>query len=326
MYWKMNNLFVIIPVHNKEKTLDECVRSLNKSILGLGYKFKTFLVINDCSDKSSEIATKCKYKYPSLNIKILNSQKGKLHAQESAIREINSNNPILFIDADIILKKDTIKILIKELKKHPHLIAIGSFPIARYYKGNNIWKSFLDKVLNIRSRYPMSEISRLNVEEYHPYVIYDPQHKNTSVNHELKSKIFFHGRTFLLRSKKYWFKPKTEKIVGDDSYIPDYITFNYGKGRIRNRYDSIVYYNPFISLKEHFNVYKRIYFDLRNLARTYPSFEDIRNHSQLVLDWTYIRRQKFTIRLLFSLYSLVRKIERFFYKFSINQNPSKIWK
>src|SRR4030042_1993125 len=267
MYWKMNNLFVIIPVHNKEKTLDECVRSLNKSILGLGYKFKTFLVINDCSDKSSEIATKCKYKYPSLNIKILNSQ-----------------------------------------------------------KGNNIWKSFLDKVLNIRSRYPMSEISRLNVEEYHPYVIYDPQHKNTSVNHELKSKIFFHGRTFLLRSKKYWFKPKTEKIVGDDSYIPDYITFNYGKGRIRNRYDSIVYYNPFISLKEHFNVYKRIYFDLRNLARTYPSFEDIRNHSQLVLDWTYIRRQKFTIRLLFSLYSLVRKIERFFYKFSINQNPSKIWK
>jgi len=322
----MNRIFVIIPVHNNEENLNECIKSLNKSIQGIKYKFKTFLIINNCIDKSSEIAIKCKDKYPHLKIEILNSSKGKLNSQESAIKKIDSENLILFIDADVVLKRDSVKILIKELKKHIRLVAIGSFPVAKSYKGKDIWKSFLDKVLNIRSRHPMSEVSLLNVEEYHPYAICDTQNKNTSLSHELKSKIFFHGRTFLLRSKKYWSRPKSEGIVGDDSYIPDHIIFNYGKDRIRTRYDSIVYYDPFISLKEHFNTYKRVYFDLRNLKEKYPKFRDIRNHSQLVLDRTYIGKQKFTIRLFFFLYFLVRKIERFFYKFSINQDPDKIWK
>ncbi len=322
----MNKIFIIIPIHNKEQSLKACIKSLNKSAQETKYCFNTFLILNGCLDKSLDIAIKCKHKYSLLNIKILESAKGKLNAQEAAIKKIKLDVPILFVDADIILKKDSIKILINELEKYPRLIAVGSFPIARDYQGNNIWKSFLDKVLNIRSRHPMSEISLLNVEEYHPYTIYDTQNKNTSFSHELKSKIFFHGRTFLLRSKNYWSKPKNEKIVGDDSYIPDYIIFNYGKDRIRNRYDSIVYYTPFVSLIEHFNAYKRIYFDLENLRETYPEFRDIRNHSQLILNKSYIKKQKFSIKLLFLLYSLIRKIERFLFRFSINQNPTKIWK
>jgi hypothetical protein len=322
----MNKLFVIIPIHNKEKNLNACIISLNKATIRIKKRLKTFLVINDCSDNSYNLAVKCKSKYPSLNIEILNSMKGKLNAQEVAIKKINSDYPVLFIDADVVLKEDSIEILLKELKKFPRLIAIGSFPIAKYYQGNNIWKLFLDKILNIRSRYPLSEISALNVEKYHPYAICDPQIKNTSLSHELKSKIFFHGRMFLLRSKKYWSKPKSEKIVGDDSYIPDYLIFNYGKDRIRNRYDSIVYYAPFTSLNEHFNAYKRIYFDLKNLKGIYPKFRNIRNHSQLILDRDYIKKQKFITRLLFFSYSLIRKIERFLYKFSINRDPTEIWR
>jgi glycosyltransferase involved in cell wall biosynthesis len=322
----MNKIFIIIPIHNKEQSLGSCIKSLNKSAQETKYCFNTFLILNDCSDKSFEIAIKSRQKYPFLNIKILESARGKLNAQEAAIRKIRLNAPILFVDADVVLKKDSIKILTDELEKYPRLIAVGSFPIARHYKGNNLWKSFLDRVLNIRSRHPMSEISLLNVEEYHSYTIYNPQNKNTSFSHELKSKIFFHGRTFLLRSKNYWSKPKNEEIVGDDSYIPDYIIFNYGKDRIRNRYDSVVYYTPFVSLIEHFNAYKRIYFDLKNLRETYPEFRDIRNHSQLILDKSYIKKQKFTTRFFFLLYSLIRKIERFLFRFSINQNPAKIWK
>ena len=319
-------LFFVIPVHNEEGNLNRCINSLYSSIKNIKCKFNTFICLNDCSDSSYKIAVNCKGRYRILNIQILESKKGKFNAQKTAIKKIPRNSPIFFIDADIILKKDSIEILIKELDKHPDLIAVGSFPVARDYKGKKIWKIFLDKVLNIRSRHPQCEISLLEVNDYHPYSISDPQHKNASPEHELKSKIFFHGRAFVLRSKKYWSIPKSEQIVGDDSFIPDYITFNYGKGRIRNRYDSIVYYNPFISITKHFKVYKRIYFDLKNLREKYPKFKNIRDHSQLILDKNYIKKQNVSTKILFFLYSFIRKIETLLYKCSKNTNPADIWK
>lgn len=321
----MNKLFFIIPVHNEEKNLYKCIKSLDNSLHNIKYKFYTFLCLNDCSDNSHKIAKNCKKKYNSLNIQILNSKKGKFNAQEVAIKNIPNNFPVFFIDADIILNKNSIEILLDEFNNHPNLIAVSSFPVAKSYKGKNIWKFFLDKVLNIRSRYPPSEISLLDVKDHHPYAISNPQYKNTSPEHELKSKIFFHGRTFGLKSKKYWARPKNNQIVGDDSFIPDHIIFNYGKGRIRNRYDSIVYYNPLLSLREHFRVYKRIYFDLKNLRKKYPEFKSIRDHSQLILDKEYIQRQNIHTRILFRLYSLIRKIEIYVYKHSKCINPEEIW-
>jgi hypothetical protein len=199
-------------------------------------------------------------------------------------------------------------------------------PVAAHYGGKNIVRSFLDKVINIRSRHPMSEVSKLDVSDYHKLALKDPQKFNTTKQHELRSKIFFHGRLFALRSKRYWSKPKKDTgVVGDDSYLPDYLIYNYGKNKIRIRFDSVVFYDPFISIKQHYISYKRIFFDLQNLFEYYPEFRDIICHSDRILDMEYVGRLRFKTRMLFKLFLFVRKLETYFFKKSKQKNPHKIW-
>jgi len=289
----VRTFYICLPVYNEEMNLENCLISIDKSLKNIkSFSVKTFICLNGCSDKSEKVALDCEQKYPFLNIEILKSNRGKLNAQKKIISKIPFNRKIFFIDSDTEVDKNSLSIILKEFDKHSELVAIGAFPIAKKYEGSNLWRYFLDKVLNIRSRHPMSEISRLNVEGYHKLAINDCQSKNTNKQHELKSKIFFHGRMFALRSKKYWSLPSKESnIVGDDSYLPDYIIYNYGKNRIRIRYDSMVYFKPFTSLIKHYKSYKRIYFDLRNLKSSIPKFEEIRAHSRLILDKNYIMSQ-----------------------------------
>jgi glycosyltransferase involved in cell wall biosynthesis len=321
-----NNVSFIIPTYNEERNLEKCIKSLEKEIRGLKNPVRTFICLNGCIDKTPEIAEKCVEKYRNLNIKILKSKRGKINAQEIAIKNIKSLGYIIFLDGDIKVRKNCIKKLIKELDKHKKLIAVGAFSVAENYNGKNPWKKFLDQILNIRSRHPLCEISKFDVKEYHPYALSDPQYKNTSSSHELKSKIYFHGRMFALRSKKFWSKPDPKKdIVGDDSFMPDNIIYKYGVGRIRMRYDAIVYYKPFISLRKHFKVYKRIFYDLKNLEDNYLKFKKIRKLSKLRLDKEYIKKQNLRTKINFKLHELTRKIEKFLFKISINKDPKKIW-
>jgi len=324
----MKEIYFCLPVHNEEKNLEKCIISIENAIKpNLNYRIKTFICLNGCKDKSKEVAFYCKQKYFSLNIKILRSKKGKINAQEKVLSYIPLDKIVFFIDSDTEINNKSINMILKEFEKHKELLAVGAFPIAKKYSGFNLWKKYLDNVLNIRSRHPMSEISRLNVEEYHTLAKADPQKINTSKEHELKSKIFFHGRMFALRSKKYWNKPsKNKKVAGDDSYLPDYIIYNYGKNRIRIRYDAIVYFSPFVSLKKHYKTYKRIYFDLKNLKENFPKFKDIREHSELTLDKEYIKNQNFLTRFYFLCFGLIRKFEKLLFKLSLERDPRKIWK
>ena len=221
----MKQISVGIPIYNEENNIEKCIISLNSEIKKLNLKINIYLCLNGCNDNSEKIAEKIKIMFPNLNIKIIKSNKGKLNAQEKIINEIDNDFPIVFMDSDIELKNDSIKIVLNELKENKELIAVGAFPIAKKYKGLNPWKIFLDNILNIRSRFPMAEISKYNVSHYHKLAIKKPQFINTNPKHELKSKIFFHGRLFILRSKKYWNKPEKLGIVGDDSYLPDYIIY-----------------------------------------------------------------------------------------------------
>lgn len=324
----MKEIYFCLPVHNEEKNLENCIISIKNAMkLTSNYSVKTFICLNDCKDKSKGVAFYCKQKHPSLNIKIIKSKKGKLNAQEKVLSYIPLNKIVFFIDADTEIDNKSVYIIIKELEKHKKLLAVGAFPIAKKYSGFNLWRRLLDNILNIRSRHPMSERSKLNVEEYHILAKIDPQKVNTSKEHELESKIFFHGRMFALRSKEYWNKPsKNKKVAGDDSYLPDYIIYNYGKNRIRIRYDAIVYFSPFISLKEHYRTYKRIYFDLKNLKENFPKFKGIREHSELILDKGYIKNQSGLTKFYFSCFELIRKFEKLSFRLSLERDPNKIWK
>lgn len=322
-----NNLYFAIPVYNEENNLGKCIKSLYRDSLLLNQKITTFLCLNGCTDNSKKIAFDMQKKYPKLNLKILKSKKGKLNAQEKMIKNISSKKDyIIFLDSDIEIKKGCIKKLINELNKHKKIMIVGAYPIAKKYFGWNICKKLFSGILNIRSKHPSWERSKYEVSEYHPYAVLDPQYKNTNPKHELQSKIFFHGRMFALRSKQIWSKPaKKSGVVGDDTFLSDNILYHYGKGSIRNRYDAIVYYKPFISLLYHYRVYKRVYYDLKNLEKSYFKFKKIRRLSKLEINKDYLNKQNKMTKILFYLYEVIRKIEKFLFKYSLEKDPSKIW-
>ncbi len=322
-----NNLYFAIPVYNEENYLEKCIKSLYKDSLSLNRNIITFLCLNGCTDNSEKITLSLQQKYFKLNIKILKSKKGKLNAQEKIIKNIHSEKDhIIFLDSDIEIKRGSIKKLIFELDKHKKIMVVGSFPIAKKYVGKNLWKKLMSKVLNIRSRHSSWEKSKYDVEKYHHYALFDPQYKNTNYNHELQSKIFFHGRMFALRSKLVWAKPsKKSGVVGDDTFLSDNILYKYGKDSIRNRYDAIVYYKPFTSLSYHYRVYKRVYYDLKNLEKSYPKFKKIRRLSKLKINKEYINKQDKKTKILFYIYEIIRKIEKFLFKYSFEKDPAKIW-
>ncbi len=323
---KNKELYIAIPVYNEENNFKKCLYSLNREIIELNLSVQTYLCLNGCVDNSPTVANFCKQKFPKLNITILSSVKGKLKAQEKIVHNIPTSKVyVAFMDSDVELEKDSLKKILLELKRNKELLCVGAFPIAKKYVGVNPWKKIMDEILNIRSRHPMAEISKFDVQEYHRLALVDPQFKNTLPEHELKSKIFFHGRLFVLRSKDYWKKPDKEDVVGDDSYLPDHIIFNFGKNRIRIRYDSIVYFLPFVSIFNHYEAYKRIYYDLKALKDNYPGFKDIRKNSQMVLNWEYIHKQRIIIKTKFVLFSVIRYFEQLLFNLSWSKDPKTIW-
>ncbi|MEA3329883.1 MAG: glycosyltransferase family 2 protein [Nanoarchaeota archaeon] len=322
-----NKLFFAVPVYNEEKNLRSCIESLSKDTSSLNYSLKTFICLNGCTDNSERIALSLQKEYPKLNIIVLKSKKGKLNAQERIVKNINSKKDyVIFLDSDIEIKKGCIKKLISELNKYKKIMIVGAFPIARSYKGKNLWKKLISQILNIRSKHPAWERSKYDVSEYHPYALSDPQYKNTNKAHEAQSKIFFHGRMFALRSKNIWEKPSNKSgVVGDDTFLSDNTLDKYGKSSIRNRYDAIVYYEPFTSLLFHCRVYKRVYYDLKNLEKYYPKFKKIRQDSKLEINKDYLDKQSKKTKIIFYIYLVIRKIEKFLFKYSLEKDPERIW-
>jgi len=134
------DLFFGIPVYNEESNLKKTLNSLNKEVINLNINVKTFLCINGCTDNSLNIAKKCKKRFLRLNITILESEIGKLNAQKKIVSFIPKQDPICFLDADIILKKNCLKNILMEMKTNKELIVVGAFPVAKTYLGKNIWK------------------------------------------------------------------------------------------------------------------------------------------------------------------------------------------
>lgn len=117
---------VIIPLYNKEKYIENAI----KSILNQTFTDFELLIINDCStDKSVEIATE----FLSENVKIMHHDKnsGLAATRNTGIKKATSNY-VTFLDADDLWKPHF-------LEKIFHLIQ--NFPEARIFATNyeEIW-------------------------------------------------------------------------------------------------------------------------------------------------------------------------------------------
>lgn len=98
---------LIIPVYNSMDTLEECLRSIDKSDYP-DSRIRIFLVNNQGQDDSFQVFCECQRKYPELRMQWLNAKQGKSKALNLAL--FNSEGKyIVHIDSDGLLEPSALK-------------------------------------------------------------------------------------------------------------------------------------------------------------------------------------------------------------------------
>lgn len=108
-------LSIIIPVYNGEKTIGQCL----ESIYECNYKNFEVIVVDDCStDDSSKIAQEF-----TCRIIRLDKNCGAAIARNKGAGEAKGEIS-LFLDGDVVLKKNSLNIIIDSFLKNPHIAAV----------------------------------------------------------------------------------------------------------------------------------------------------------------------------------------------------------
>ncbi|MEH7419589.1 glycosyltransferase, partial [Neobacillus drentensis] len=113
---------IIIPVHNVEKFITQCIESLLSQTL----KECEFIFINDGSkDRSSEIIIK--YKKRDKRIILINQNNGGVSAARNAGLKVATGEYICFVDADDMVEKEMYKVLYETAKYENCDIVVSNF-------------------------------------------------------------------------------------------------------------------------------------------------------------------------------------------------------
>ncbi|RJR29359.1 glycosyltransferase [Candidatus Microgenomates bacterium] len=321
--------YIAIPAYNEAKNLHKFFPGLARAVNMASKDHEleaTYICANGCIDNTEELIKRYRTRLPKLKIKLLHSEKGMNRALCKIIVAIpNQKYPVVKVDADVRLGQEAIQILLAELSKHRELQIVGGHPKAEDYKGKDIKLRLMTNILDIRSRYPMSQVAAYDVAEFHQVAIADPQPTVTQ-NFELSSRIYFHGRLYALRNKSLWNVP--EDRIGDDTYLTLDTYKKHGLGCIRLRYDANCFYHPSRSLIGHWKVYKRIFCDTYTLFQL-PEFQskkikDIIKREKVKLDWNYIKTLPIQIQAYFACYGAIKHTFNILFRLSPKYTDS-LW-
>jgi len=135
--WKNNRISIIIPTYNSAQTLPKCL----EYIFDQTYKNIEIIIVNDGSiDSTQEILKRYQSK-----VKIINQKnQGAPSARNRGFRE-STGEYLLFIDADVYLKKDCVQKMFQTLQENPKTAyAYSSFRWG--WKKFKLWKFNAEKL------------------------------------------------------------------------------------------------------------------------------------------------------------------------------------
>ncbi len=121
---KKFNLAIIIPCYNCEKYIDECLNSIiNQNIMG--YTYEIIAIDDGSKDKTALKLSEWKEKIP--NITIIHQQnKGAAAARNAGIKVAKADY-LMFVDADDVLKENSITTLLTKAYSAHYDIVQGGF-------------------------------------------------------------------------------------------------------------------------------------------------------------------------------------------------------
>lgn len=270
---------VLIPAKNVEKTLEKAILSAYESLNGIDGRI--IVIENGSSDNTPQVAEKLT-KTPRIPLTVITSKPGKITAFLTGLEYAAKGEPLIFMDGDVESNKDTFKILLDQMSKHPELVSVGGFP-----KLNSTY-TLPDKFayLNLFTFFPLAKTVRderygfNNAKE-------DPQ-PNIPADMEKRLKSFFHGRIYLIREKRFIPTSIPKENIADDIFWNRHLFLNYGKGCIRNRYDATVFFKPKISEKELIQYNSRINRQVDSFLKQFPEYTSLNDVFEVHKDWSYI--------------------------------------
>ena len=312
---------ICIAVYNEEKTIENSLSSLADSLDKLNFLSKPsiYVCLNGCTDKSEDkiktLLSKINY-----SLIILKSERGKMNAHKKMIAAINNEKPVIFMDADIIVTPDAISKLISLLSNDPKVRIASGYPYVRLINLKNLYQKIVFPIINIKRIYPEIEICKYNVGKFHP---------DAKSYFERRSRLYFHGRFFIIRNKAvYEFPNKKSKIVGDDMFLSHLIINKYPPGSIKVIYDAKVYSYPQLSISEYLKTWYRILKDIDNFYLEYPQFIKNRKYFKMSINWRFfIKNLTLREKLNALLFSILRIFEGITYKvLRFNIDTNEIWR
>lgn len=317
----MPDLYYCIAAYNEEDNIVGCLNSLNRQNHNLD--LETIVCLNGCTDDTERAVLMSQKRFPRLNTKVIYSKKGKAYAQNAIVRNITEKDvPLFFVDADVTLDEDCTKILFEEIKGIDKLLAVGAWPVPMKPDNLTLWENFLCRILHMRAFYPEAEVSVHDVFAYKDYAHTRPQ-PNMSPEAEMRSKIYFHGRGFMMRNASFFYLPE-EVNTADDTFLPNFIHTTYGPGTIRTRFDAVAYYKPYLSLRDHYKAYRRVFWDLDNIDRK-EEFRESRKMEETRINWKHIFSQGPLVTLEFITYISIAFGEESIYNLLPKKTLSEVW-
>ena len=136
---------VIIPVYNGEKFLHGCLDALKST----AYSEYELIVVDDCStDRSAEIS-----RDKSARVLRMSRQSGPGAARNLAVEEARGE-VLFFVDADVVVKPDTLERVAADFMEHPDIAAVfGS------YDDEPAEKNFISQYKNLFHRFVHQQAS-----------------------------------------------------------------------------------------------------------------------------------------------------------------------
>lgn len=284
----VKNIFIGVPVHNEEKTIEKTIRSIYNSLEYIDYNYKVCVCFNGTKDNSKLILENLKKEYK--NLYLIESEKGKTNAIRKIINQNKNFDIGIFFDGDCIVDKYCIKNMIKNLETEKALCVTGN---PRPY----VRKAILYNIMNIRMIYPKAEIAKFPINN-------------------IKTKPYVHGRVYGLKNEIFnkLLSSNFSESKGDDTYLTHFLLDNYGRSSLIKCYDCRVYYQPVSSIISWWHKWTRIWSDVDNIYQLKPNYKYLKKYMITKIDWKYVRTLHIKIQLLFILERLLKFFGYIIYK------------
>lgn len=273
------DFYLVIPARNVETTLERAIITAHNQ---LKKDYQLLVVENGSNDGTYNLAKFLERTYDRIPLRVLTSSPGKIRALVTALDEMKTGKPVLFMDGDVEATNSSFKPLLHQMTTNQELIIVSGHPVTpeNYSLKENT------SYLNLSSFFPLSKKVEDNKYGFKKANL-DPQ-PNIDPKIEGDLKPFFHGRIYCVRDKKFIPDIIPRGNIADDIFWSRYILSNFGPGSIRTRYDARVFHFPRTTEEEFLKYRLRIQQQVNDLTSEFPEFNSLSNALNTKRDWSYI--------------------------------------